>query len=48
MQAGKAVPFAQRYQTLAPVVEQAFDLGSILETSVGRVGKAFHRISKRR
>ncbi len=41
MQAGKAVPFAQRYQTLAPVVEQAFDLGSILEISVGPRWQSF-------
>ena len=35
MHAGKATPFAQRYATLAPIVQQAFDLQTILETSVG-------------
>ncbi len=35
MQAGKATPFAQRYATLAPVVQQAFDLDTVLETSIG-------------
>ncbi len=35
MHAGQATPFAQRYAALAPVVERAFDLDAILETSVG-------------
>ncbi len=35
MKAGKAAPFAQRYQTLAPAVDAAFDLGGILRISVG-------------
>lgn len=35
MRAGRATPFAQRYQTLAPIVERAFDLPAILRTSVG-------------
>ncbi len=35
MHAGQSTPFAQRYAALAPVVERAFDLESILETSVG-------------
>ncbi len=35
MHAGQATPFAQRYATLAPVVERTFDLDSILQTSVG-------------
>lgn len=35
MHAGKATPFSQRYETLEPVVERAFDLDTILQTSVG-------------
>ena len=35
MKAGKTTPFAQRYATLAPVVQQTFDLETILETAVG-------------
>ncbi len=35
MHAGKAVPFAERYAALAPIVQRTFDLSSILETSVG-------------
>lgn len=35
MQEGKATPFAQRYASLAPVVQQTFDLETILETAVG-------------
>jgi phospholipid transport system substrate-binding protein len=35
MHAGKATPFAQRYATMVPIVHQAFDLDTILETSVG-------------
>ena len=35
MRAGRATPFAQRYETLAPVVERAFDLPAILQASVG-------------
>lgn len=35
MHAGKATPFGQRYATLTPIVQQAFDLDIILETSVG-------------
>ena len=35
MKAGKAVPFAQRYAALAPIVLRAFNLETILETSVG-------------
>ena len=33
--AGKTTPFPQRFQTLAPVVERALDLPTILKTSVG-------------
>ncbi len=33
--AGRATPFAQRYNTLAPAVERAFDLPAILQLSVG-------------
>ena len=35
MKAGRVVPFAQRAATLRPVVEAAFDLDTILRTSVG-------------
>ena len=35
MRAGRATPFTQRYDTLAPVVERAFDLPAILQASVG-------------
>lgn len=33
--AGRQTPFAQRYNTLAPAVERAFDLPAILQLSVG-------------
>ena len=35
MRAGKATPFAQRFATLAPLVEGAFDIPGILQASVG-------------
>jgi phospholipid transport system substrate-binding protein len=35
MRAGRAVPFAQRFSQLAPVVDKAFDLDTILKVSVG-------------
>lgn len=35
MKAGDQTPFLQRFQTLAPVVDQAFDLPRILRISVG-------------
>ncbi len=35
MRAGKAVPFTQRFATLAPLVEGAFDVPGILQASVG-------------
>ncbi|HEX3983277.1 MAG TPA: ABC transporter substrate-binding protein [Acidisoma sp.] len=35
MKAGRSAPFQQRYQTLAPAVDQAFDLPGILRVSVG-------------
>ncbi len=35
MHAGKVVPFAQRFDQLAPAVENAFDLETILQVSVG-------------
>ena len=35
MRAGKATPFQQRFATLAPVIEQTFDLPAILQLSVG-------------
>jgi phospholipid transport system substrate-binding protein len=35
MHAGRATPFEQRFSQLAPVVERAFDLDTILQVSVG-------------
>lgn len=35
MKAGPAVPFQQRYDMLAPVLDHVFDLDSILRSSVG-------------
>lgn len=35
MQAGRRTAFPQRFQMLAPAVDQAFDLPQILQTSVG-------------
>jgi phospholipid transport system substrate-binding protein len=35
MKAGKAAPFRQRYDMLAPVIARTFDLDGILESSVG-------------
>ena len=35
MKAGHAMPFAQRFDQLAPVIDAVFDLQGILETSVG-------------
>ena len=35
MKAGKAAPFRQRYDTLAPVIARTFDLDGILESSAG-------------
>ena len=35
MKAGKTSPFMTRYAALAPVVDNAFDLPGVLETSVG-------------
>ena len=35
MHAGKATPFPQRFATLAPLVEGAFDVPGILQASVG-------------
>jgi phospholipid transport system substrate-binding protein len=35
MRAGKAAPFAQRFDAMAPAVDQAFDLETILRVSVG-------------
>ena len=35
MRAGRATPFATRVQTLQPLVQQAFDLPQILQSSVG-------------
>jgi phospholipid transport system substrate-binding protein len=35
MKAGKTTPFRQRYDSLAPVIDQTFDLAQILGDSVG-------------
>jgi phospholipid transport system substrate-binding protein len=35
MKAGKATPFGQRYETIAPVVSRTFDLDTILRQVVG-------------
>jgi phospholipid transport system substrate-binding protein len=35
MRMGRSSPFEQRFQTLAPVVDQVFDLQAVLEISVG-------------
>lgn len=35
MKAGSAVPFAQRYDQLAPTIDAVFDLPAILQASVG-------------
>jgi len=35
MKAGRATPFAQRFDMLAPVIDQTFDLTTILKASVG-------------
>lgn len=35
MKAGKATPFTQRYQTIAPIIRRVFDLTQILQVSVG-------------
>jgi phospholipid transport system substrate-binding protein len=35
MHAGRSVPFAQRFDQLAPAVENAFDLETVLQVSVG-------------
>jgi phospholipid transport system substrate-binding protein len=37
MHAGRAVPFEQRFDQLAPVVERALDLETILQVSVGPI-----------
>ena len=41
MHSGAATPFEERYAALAPIVERAFDLDTILETSVGPKWQAF-------
>jgi phospholipid transport system substrate-binding protein len=37
MKAGSATPFAQRFAMLAPIIDRVFDLGAILQVSVGPV-----------
>ncbi len=46
MHEGKATPFAQRYATLAPVVQQAFDLDTVLETSIGPRWQSFSPVEQ--
>ena len=41
MHDGKATPFAQRYATLAPVVQQTFDLETVLQTTIGPRWQSF-------
>lgn len=41
MHDGKATPFGQRYATLIPIVQQTFDLDTILQTSVGPRWRSF-------
>jgi phospholipid transport system substrate-binding protein len=35
MKAGQSIPFAQRFATLAPVIDQTFDLDTVLAASIG-------------
>jgi phospholipid transport system substrate-binding protein len=35
MKAGAATPFSQRYNILAPVIDQTFDLAAVLQESIG-------------
>jgi phospholipid transport system substrate-binding protein len=35
MKAGPGVPFEQRFDTLAPVIDRVFDLDAVLRASVG-------------
>src|SRR5262249_48882162 len=35
MKAGRQVPFSQHFDTLAPVIDQVFDLAAILQASIG-------------
>jgi phospholipid transport system substrate-binding protein len=37
MKAGRTTPFSQRFDMLAPVIDQAFDLTTILKASVGAI-----------
>ena len=46
MRAGKAAPFAQRLQMLAPAVDQAFDLDAILQAVVGPRWSGFSEADK--
>ena len=41
MRAGSATPYEQRYAALAPIVQQSFDLDTILVTSVGPKWQSF-------
>lgn len=57
MRSGRGTPFAQRFDTLAPAIERAFDLDTILKVSVGqrwdslnsqaeaRLATTFHRFT---
>jgi phospholipid transport system substrate-binding protein len=36
MRSGRTTPFPQRFETLAPVVDRAFDLETVLKVSIGQ------------
>ena len=46
MKSAGRTDFKHRFQALAPAVDQAFDLPSVLAVSVGPVGQAFRRINR--
>ena len=41
MHEGNGIPFSQRYAALAPVVQQTFDLDTVLETTIGPRWQSF-------
>jgi phospholipid transport system substrate-binding protein len=47
MKAGQKLPFQQRYNVLAAVIDQVFDLDYVLQASVGRSGSAVSETSRR-
>ena len=46
MKAGPRTSFAERYRTLAPVIEQVFDLDGVLARSVGPTWDSFPAAQK--